>query len=41
MSSPTIGTPASVNFCAHSGLLAMNTGMAFTKPTPASIAACA
>ena len=36
MSSPTIGTPASVNFCAHSGLLAMNTGMAFTKPTPAS-----
>ena len=31
MSSPTIGTPASVNFCAHSGLLAMNTGIAFTN----------
>ena len=31
MSSPTIGTPASVNFCAHSGSLAMNTGMAFTN----------
>ena len=31
MSSPTIGTPASVNFCAHSGSLAMNTGIAFTN----------
>ena len=31
MSSPTIGTPASVNFCAHSGLLAMNTGIAFDE----------
>ncbi len=34
MSSPTIGTPASVNFCAHSGSLAMNTGIALTKATP-------
>ena len=38
MSSPTIGTPASVNFCAHSGLEAMNTGSALTKATLASIA---
>ena len=36
MSSPTMGTLASVNFWAHSGFEAMNTGMAFTKPTPAS-----
>ena len=41
MSSPTIGTPASSNFSAHSGSLAMNTGIAFTKPTPASRQACA
>ena len=41
MSSPTIGTPASVNFCAHSGSLAMKTGMALTKATPASMAAWA
>ena len=36
MSSPTIGTPASVNLAAHSGSEAMNTGMALTKATPAS-----
>ncbi len=41
MSSPTIGTFAASNFAAHSGLLAMNTGMALTKPTPASRQACA
>ena len=41
MSSPTIGTPASVKRCAHAGSLAMNTGIAFTKPTPASRQACA
>ena len=32
---------ASVNFCAHSGLEAMKTGSAFTKPQPASMAAWA
>ena len=31
MSSPTIGTPAASNFAAHSGSLAMNTGMALTN----------
>ena len=36
MSSPTIGSLAASNFAAHSGSLAMNTGMAFTNPTPAS-----
>jgi hypothetical protein len=36
MSSPTIGTPASVNFWAHTGSLAMNTGMALTNATLAS-----
>ncbi len=36
MSSPTIGTPASVNLAAHSGSEAMNTGMALTNATPAS-----
>ena len=36
MSSPTMGTPASVNLAAHSGSLAMNTGMALTKATLAS-----
>lgn len=41
MSSPTIGTPAAVNFSAHSGVPAMNTGRAFTNATPASIAAWA
>ena len=41
MSSPTIGTPASPNFRAHSGSEAMNTGMQLTNPTPASIAHCA
>ena len=41
MSSPTIGTPASVNFFAHTGSLAMNTGIAFTNPTPASRQHCA
>ena len=38
MSSPMIGTPASVNFAAHSGSEAMNTGSAFTNATRASIA---
>ena len=38
MSSPTIGTPASVNLAAHSGLEAMNTGSAFTNATLASMA---
>ncbi len=41
MSSPTIGTPASVNFSAHSGVPAMNTGRALTKATLASMAHCA
>ncbi len=41
MSSPTIGTPASVNFCAHSGSDAMKTGSALTKATPASRQHCA
>ena len=41
MSSPMIGTPASVNFFAHTGSEAMNTGIAFTKATPASRAAWA
>ena len=41
MSSPTIGSLAASNFAAHSGSLAMNTGIAFTKPTPASRHACA
>ena len=41
MSSPMIGTPASSNFFAHSGLLAMNTGIALTNATPASRQACA
>ncbi len=36
MSSPMIGTLASVNLAAHSGSEAMNTGMALTKATPAS-----
>ena len=31
MSSPTIGTFAASNFSAHSGSLAMNTGIAFTN----------
>ena len=31
MSSPTIGTPASVNFAPTRGRCAMNTGMALTK----------
>ena len=31
MSSPTIGTPASVNFSAHSGVPAMKTGSALTN----------
>ncbi len=38
MSSPTIGTPASSNFLAHTGSEAMNTGSALTNATPASIA---
>ena len=33
MSSPTIGTPASANFFAHVGSLAMNTGSALTNAT--------
>ena len=41
MSSPTIGTPAARNFSAHSGSVAMKTGSALTKPTPASRAHCA
>ena len=41
MSSPTIGTPASANRFAHSPFEAMNTGMQFTNPAPARIAACA
>ena len=41
MSSPTIGRPASSNFCAHSGVPAMKTGSALTKPQPASMAHCA
>ena len=41
MSSPTIGTPASVNFCAHSGVPAMKTGSALTNATLASMAHCA
>ena len=41
MSSPTMGTPASANRRAHSRSLAMNTGMQFTSPTPASRAASA
>src|SRR5215510_9247882 len=36
MSSPTIGMPASRNLAAQEGSEAMNTGMAFTKATPAS-----
>ena len=38
MSSPMIGTPASVNLAAQAGSEAMNTGSAFTKATRASIA---
>jgi hypothetical protein len=38
MSSPMIGTPASVNLAAHCGSEAMNTGSAFTKATCASMA---
>ncbi|CFR73058.1 Uncharacterised protein [Mycobacterium tuberculosis] len=38
MSSPTMGTLASVNFLAHTGSEAMNTGSALTNATPASIA---
>ena len=34
MSSPTIGTPASANFCAHAWSEAMNTGRQFTNATP-------
>ena len=41
MSSPTMGSPASANRLAHSGSLAMNTGMQFTNPASARIAACA
>ncbi len=41
MSSPTIGNPASVNFFAHTGSDAMNTGSALTNAHPASIAAWA
>ncbi len=41
MSSPTIGTPASVNLSAHSLVPAMKTGSALTKATFASIAHCA
>ena len=41
MSSPTIGTPASVNLAAHTGSEAMNTGSAFTNATLASMAHCA
>ena len=41
MSSPMIGTPASVNLRAHSGSEAMKTGSALTKATPASSAHCA
>ena len=41
MSSPTIGTPASANFLAHTGSEAMNTGSALTNATPASMAHCA
>ncbi len=41
MSSPMMGTPASVNFFAHTGSEAMNTGMAFTNATLASRAAWA
>lgn len=37
MSSPTIGTPASVNFFAQTGSEAMKTGSALTKATPASM----
>jgi hypothetical protein len=37
MSSPTIGTPASSNFLAHTGSDAMNTGRALTNATPASM----
>ena len=36
-----IGSPASVNFAAHAGSDAMNTGSALTKPQPASMAHCA
>ena len=38
MSSPMIGTPAASNLAAHSGSEAMNTGMALTNATPASMA---
>ncbi len=38
MSSPTIGTPASVNLSAHSLVPAMKTGRALTKATLASMA---
>ena len=41
MSSPMIGTPASVNFAAHTGSEAMNTGRALTNATPAFSAHCA
>ncbi len=41
MSSPMIGTPAAVNFSAHTGSEAINTGRAFTNATPASMAHCA
>ena len=40
-SSPMIGTPAFSKRVAQTGSLAMKTGMAFTKATPASIAAAA
>ena len=36
MSSPTTGIPAFLNFSAHGGAEAMNTGMQFTMATPAS-----
>ena len=41
MSSPMMGRPASAKRLAHSRSLAMNTGMQFTNPAPARIAACA
>ncbi len=41
MSSPMIGTPASVNFFAQTGSEAMKTGSALTKATPASMQHCA
>jgi hypothetical protein len=38
MSSPISGTPAASNRAAQAGSLAMKTGMALTKATPASSA---